>query len=385
MDLAKYATTAVLVEGRSLRSVAASTGRSKSWVARHVQLYREGGEAALEPKRRAPVTAKNRTSAIVEDAIVAMRKQLTDDGWDAGAKTIQWHLNESGVVAPALATIHRVLQRRGFVTPQPQKRPRSSWIRFESQLPNETWQSDMTHWHLEDAQPVEIVNFIDDYSRSVLCSHVVPVATAAEVVRLFFATTDLYGLPSSVLSDNGAIYTAAYRGSHTGLEIELAMLGIRFKHGKPYHPQTQGKVERYHLTLKKWLRKQPVAASIEELQSQIDGFVKYYNEKRPHQARGCPPMRAWRELDKATPEIDGQPLLAKTRVRHDHVDRWGAVTLRYRRKLHHIGVGRPNRGKRVIILMADLDVRVIDEDGVLLRHFELDPSVDYQAKSRDIV
>jgi transposase InsO family protein len=385
MDLAKYATTAVLVEGRSLRSVAASTGRSKSWVARHVQLYREGGEAALEPKRRAPVTAKNRTSAIVEDAIVAMRKQLTDDGWDAGAKTIQWHLNESGVVAPALATIHRVLQRRGFVTPQPQTRPRSSWIRFESQLPNETWQSDMTHWHLEDAQPVEIVNFIDDYSRSVLCSHVVPVATAAEVVRLFFATTDLYGLPSSVLSDNGAIYTAAYRGSHTGLEIELAMLGIRFKHGKPYHPQTQGKVERYHLTLKKWLRKQPVAASIEELQSQIDGFVKYYNEKRPHQARGCPPMRAWRELDKATPEIDGQPLLAKTRVRHDHVDRWGAVTLRYRRKLHHIGVGRPNRGKRVIILMADLDVRVIDEDGVLLRHFELDPSVDYQAKSRDIV
>ena len=385
MDLAKYATTAVLVEGRSLRSAAASTGRSKSWVARHVQLYREGGEAALEPKRRAPVTAKNRTSAIVEDAIVAMRKQLTDDGWDAGAKTIQWHLNESGVVAPALATIHRVLQRRGFVTPQPQKRPRSSWIRFESQLPNETWQSDMTHWHLEDAQPVEIVNFIDDYSRSVLCSHVVPVATAAEVVRLFFATTDLYGLPSSVLSDNGAIYTAAYRGSHTGLEIELAMLGIRFKHGKPYHPQTQGKVERYHLTLKKWLRKQPAAASIEELQSQIDGFVKYYNEKRPHQARGCPPMRAWRELDKATPEIDGQPLLAKTRVRHDHVDRWGAVTLRYRRKLHHIGVGRPNRGKRVIILMADLDVRVIDEDGVLLRHFELDPSVDYQAKSRDIV
>jgi transposase InsO family protein len=385
MDLAKYAVTAVVVEGRSVRSVAASTGRSKSWVARHVALYREGGDEALEPKKRGPVSAKNRTSALIEDAIVAMRKQLSDEGWDAGARTIQWHLNESGASAPARATIHRVLQRRGFVTPQPQKRPRSSWIRFESNLPNETWQSDMTHWHLEDDQPVEIVNFIDDYSRAVLCSSVVKVATSAEVVRLFFATTDLYGLPSSVLSDNGAIYTAAYRGSHTGMEIELAMLGIRFKHGKPYHPQTQGKVERYHLTLKKWLRKQPASSSIEELQSRIDGFVKYYNEKRPHQARNCPPMRAWRDLDKATPEIDGQPLLAKTRVRHDHVDRWGAVTLRYRRKLHHIGVGRPNRGRRVIILMADLDVRVIDEDGVLLRHFELDPTIDYQAKSRDIV
>jgi transposase InsO family protein len=201
MDLAKYAVTAVVVEGRSLRSVAASTGRSKSWVGRHVQLYREGGDEALEPKKRGPVTAKNRTSAVVEDAIVAVRKQLDDHGWDAGAKTIQWHLNDDGLPAPALATIHRVLQRRGFVTPQPQKRPRSSWIRFESALPNETWQSDMTHWQLEDGEGVEIVNFIDDYSRAVLCSSVLKVATSAEVVRLFFATTDLYGLPASVLSD----------------------------------------------------------------------------------------------------------------------------------------------------------------------------------------
>jgi transposase InsO family protein len=385
MDLAKYAVTAVVVEGRSLRAVAASTGRSKSWVARHVQLYREGGDEALEPKKRGPVTAKNRTSALVEDAIVAMRKELTERGWDAGARTLHYHLGESGFEVPALATIHRVLQRRGFVTPQPQKRPRSSWIRFESSLPNETWQTDMTHWHLENEEPVEIVNFIDDYSRAVLCSHVVTVATSVDVVRLFFATTDLYGLPASVLSDNGAIYTTAYRGAHSGMEIELALLGIRFKHGKPYHPQTQGKVERYHLTLKKWLRKQPASSTIEELQLRIDGFVKYYNEQRPHQARNCPPMRAWRELDKATPELDGQPLLAKTRVRRDRVDRWGAVTLRYRHRLHHIGVGRPNRGKRVIILMADLDVRVIDEDGVLLRHFELNPSIDYQGKSRDII
>jgi hypothetical protein len=93
-------------------------------------------------------------------------------------------------------------------------------------------------------------------------------------------------------------------------------------------------------------------------------------------------MRAWRELDKATPEINGQPLLAKTRVRHDHVDHWGSVTLRYRRKLHHISVGRAHRHRRVIILMADLDVRVITDDGELLRHFTLDPNLDYQAKGR---
>jgi transposase InsO family protein len=125
---------------------------------------------------------------------------------------------------------------------------------------------------------------------------VLPVATAAEVMRFFYGCVERFGLPESVLSDNGAIYTTAYRGSHSGMEIELALLGIGYKHGKPYHPQTQGKVceyvERYHLTLKKWLRKQTAVASIDELQAQIDRFVTYYNEVRPHTARGCPPMDA---------------------------------------------------------------------------------------------
>jgi transposase InsO family protein len=352
-------------------------------VQRHVQLYREGGEDALAPLRRGPATARNRTASDVEDVIVAMRKELTDQGYDAGARTLRYHLAALGEDAPSLSTIHRVLVRRGFVTPQPQKRPRVTWQRFESDLPNETWQSDMTHWHLEGAVPVEIINYVDDCSRAVLCSSVVKVATAADVVRLFFATADLYGLPASVLSDNGAIYTASYRESHTGLEIDLATLGILFKHGKPYHPQTQGKVERYHQTLKKWLRKQPEAVSIEELQRQIDGFVRYYNEVRLHQAKGCPPMQVWRALDKATPTLAGQQLLAKTRVRHDRVDDTGCVTLRYRRRLHHISIGRRHKGRRVIILMADLDVRVVTDDGELIRHFTLNPTKNYQPRKDD--
>jgi transposase len=232
----------VLVEGRSVRAVAAATGRSKSWVHRHIALYRSGGEEALAPLKRGPRVPANLTSAAWEDEIVAWRKRLAEDGLDAGARTIHWHLSQTSASVPALSTIHRVLRRRGFVTPQPQKRPRSSWIRFESSLPNETWQSDMTHWHLADDEQVEIINFIDDYSRAVLASVAVPVATSSDVVRIFFDTSAAYGLPTSVLSDNGAIYTAAYRGSHTGMEIELATLGIVFKHGKPYHPQTQGKV-----------------------------------------------------------------------------------------------------------------------------------------------
>ncbi len=205
------------------------------------------------------------------------------------------------------------------------------------------------------------------------------------MVRIFFETAAIYGLPASVLSDNGAIYTAAYRGSHTGMEIELATLGITFKHGKPYHPQTQGKVERYHLTLKKWLRKKPAVATLAELQAQIDRFVHIYNEERPHTARGCPPMHAWRALDKATIESTGSRSWRTPRSADDRIDKTGRFTLRYRSKLHHVGVGRAHKGKRVLILVADLDVRVIDDDGVMLRHLELDPSVDYQGRVGDIL
>ncbi len=160
------------------------------------------------------------------------------------------------------------------------------------------------------------------------------------------------------------------------------MFGIRCKHHKPDHPPTPGQVERYHQTRKKYLRTQRQVATIEALQKQIDRFVLYYNEERPHGARGCAPMPAWRALDKATPQLEGQPILAKTRVRHDHVEHWGSVTLRYRRKLHHISIGRHHRHERVIILMADLDVRVVSDQGELLRHFTLDTTRDCQARSR---
>ncbi len=93
-------------------------------------------------------------------------------------------------------------------------------------------------------------------------------------------------------------------------------------------------------------------------------------------------MHAWRALDKATPTVAGQRIDAKTRLRYDVVDTTGKVTIRYKRQLHHIGLGRAHAGVRVIILMADLDVRVITGDGELLRHFTLDPSRNYQAVSR---
>ena len=148
MDRARYAVDAVVMEGRSLRSVASSLDMSKSWVAKQVTLYRAGGYGALVPKSKAPHRRPTQLDGELENEVMLIRKQLSEDGFDAGPLTIQYHLRQRHGSAPARSTIHRALVRRGFIVPQPQKRPRQSWQRFEAHLPNETWQADMTHWSL---------------------------------------------------------------------------------------------------------------------------------------------------------------------------------------------------------------------------------------------
>src|SRR6266571_3656367 len=179
MDLARYVVEAVALEGRSYREVAGAHGVSKSWVGKVVGRFRGGGSEAIEPRSKAPKHIPHRTAPELEDEIVALRKELSDEGFDAGAETIRHHLLRSHGDAPSVSTIWRVLRRRGFVVPQPHKRPRSSWIRFEATLPNECWQSDVTHWKLEDDTEVEIVNVIDDHSRLAVGARVFTVATAA--------------------------------------------------------------------------------------------------------------------------------------------------------------------------------------------------------------
>jgi transposase InsO family protein len=381
MDLARYVVEAVVLEGRSYREVARAHGVSKSWVAKLVGRYRLGGYPALEPRSRAPKRIPHRTSPEVEDRIVALRKELQDQGLDAGAQTIQFHLQQAGVAAPSVATIWRVLRRRGFVQPQPHKRPRSSWVRFEAVLPNECWQSDVTHWRLATGAEVDIVNFIDDHSRLAVGSRAMRVATAPQVLEVFRAAGERWGLPAALLTDNGCVYTTWHRGGPNVMQTELLSLGIDYRHSRPYHPQTCGKVERFHQTLKAFLAKQRPAASIEELQAHLDRFVTYYNEVRPHRARGrTTPQAAFRARDRARPSGPSIVVSAGARVRRDRIDAAGTVSLRHRTKLHHIGLGRAHAGKRVIMLVAGLDVRILSEDGQMLRHLTLDPSRDYQAR-----
>jgi len=379
MDLARYVVDAVVLEGRSYREVARAHGVSKSYVGKLVGRFREGGYEAISPRSRAPKRIPHRTSGGVEDEIVALRKELTELGVDAGAQTIHYHLSLRYRQTPSVSTIWRVLRRRGFVVPQPHKRPRSSWIRFEAQLPNECWQSDVTHWRLQDGVGVEIVNFIDDHSRVAVASRVLRLATAPKVLGVFRDAGARWGFPAALLTEGGCVYTTWHRGGPNVMQTELLALGIDYRHSRPYHPQTCGKVERFHQTMKAFLAKQPKARSIEELQRQIDRFVAYYNDVRPHRATGRrPPKAAFEDRDKARPSGPKIRVGQNVRVRRDRINKAGNVTLRHGTRLHHIGVGHAHIGKRVTLLVDGLDVRVISEDGELLRHLTLDLTRDYQ-------
>ena len=377
MDKVRYLVEAHLVEGRPVAALAREHGLHRATLYKALARYRVGGPEALAPKSRRPHRSPTQTPIEIEEAIVLLRKQLGDEGLDAGADTIHYHLARQFDAVPSVTTIWRILHRRGFVTPQPAKRPRSSFIRFEADLPNEMWQSDMTHWNLGDGSGVEIITFIDDCSRMIVGCDVVEVARATDVAKGFAQAGGRFGYPASVLTDNGCIYTAKHRGGKVALESQLERLGIVFKHGKPYHPQTQGKIERFQQTLKKWLAHQAPADDMAMLQRQLDWFCRYYNEVRPHRSLGRrTPKSVYDSQVKAQP---GELESTQFRVRYDRVDKAGSLTIRYHSKLHHIAVGRAYRQRAVVLLVADRDIRVVDrETGELLRQLTLDPSRDYQ-------
>jgi transposase InsO family protein len=385
MGMAQLVVTAVLVEGRAKAEVARDYGVSRRWVITLVQRFLAEGEPGLAPRSRRPHSSPARTAQAVEDEIVALRKELDRGGHEAGAATIAAHLQQRhgpGAV-PATSTIWRILSARGFVTPQPHKRPKSSYRRFCADAPNERWQLDITHYRLADHTEVEILNMVDDHSRLCLASTTRRIFTAGDVDTAFQAATSAYGDPASLLSDNGAVFTGApRRGGRVALEVTCHSRGIRFTHSRPYHPQTCGKVERFHQTLKKWLDRQPRPHTVRQLQALLDRFRDYYNQVRPHRALArSTPAQAYTARPKAVPT--GTPIdTGHYRVRHDRIDNSGVITLRHNSRLHHIGLGRRHAGTRVLVLVRDLDIRVLDTDGELLRALTLDPSRDYQPQAR---
>lgn len=256
--------------------------------------FRAEGVDGLTARSRAPRSNRRRIAVDVEDAIVALRKELTDLGVDAGAGTIQWHLGRRGGVAvPSEATIWRVLVRRGFVVPEPRKRPKSSYQRFVASTPNELWQADCVDWTIATGQ-VRILSFVDDHSRVALRVKALPEATSEATWHTFCEASALWGVPLGQLSDNGLNFSGRLRGFEVRFEVELRAIGVVAKTSRARHPQTCGKVERFQQTLKKWLRRRPLARTLTRLQAQLDEFVAYYNHRRPHRGIGRrTPAEAW--------------------------------------------------------------------------------------------
>jgi transposase InsO family protein len=387
MSKRRLVITAVLA-GTSQSEVARTYGVSQSWISRLMARYADEGSAAFEPRSRRPHTSPNAAAAATTELVLRLRKELAETGLDAGADTIGWHLTHRHQITLSRATIHRILTRAGLVTPQPAKRPKASYLRFQAEMPNETWQSDFTHYRLASGADSEIITWLDDHSRYALHVSAHPRITAPIVVATFSQAAGLHGNPASTLTDNGMVYTTRFAGGRGGrnhLEHELRRRHVAQKNSRPNHPTTCGKVERFQQTLKKWLLAQPIQpGTLAELQALIDVFVPAYNHHRPHRSlpHRATPATAYAARPKATPAADRR---ADThdRVRTDRIDKTGCVTLRVASRLHHIGVGRTHAGTHVLLLVQDLHVRIVDAaTGELLRELTIDPTRDYQPTRR---
>ena len=388
MSKARLVLTALFIEHQTPAEVAARYGVHRSWVYKLKARYEADGEAALEPRSRRPKTSPAATPAEIVDLVLRLREQLAEAGHDAGADTLLWHLAQHHEVTLSRATVHRILTRHGAITPEPKKRPRSSYIRFAATMPNECWQSDFTHYPLTDTaafpKGVEIITWLDDCTRYALHLSAHRAISTPIVLATFRKTAGQHGIPASTLTDNGMVFTVRFsggQGGRNGFEHQLRTWNVVQKNSRPNHPTTCGKVERFQQTLKKWLRAQPEQpATIAELQAVLDRFRDGYNHRRPHRSlpHRATPAALYDTIPKALPG-PSRDTDTHNRVRHDRIDKTGAVTLRVHGKLRHIGIGRTHARTHVILLVQDLDVRVVNAiTGELLRELTIDPTKDYQ-------
>jgi transposase InsO family protein len=323
------------------------------------------GEAGLELRSRAPKTVRNRIPAVVEEAIVTERKRLEAAGLDAGAASIVSYLPavlETGLKVPSEATIWRVLTRRGFIVPQPHKAPKHAYRSFAAERVNECWQIDDTDWLLADGTEVKIINIIDDCSRVLVRSKAEYRCTTETAFAAFTEGAEQWDWPERFLSDNAKEF-------RFGLAEAAAALGIAAGHSRPYHPQTCGKVERFHQTLKKWLAAQPPAATLEELQALLDRFTDIYNHTRPHRSIG---RRIPAEVHAATPKSGpaNRPLDQPTNIRHLKVRSNGVICISRR---YDISLGATYIGNTVTVVITGLNCHVFHQ-GKLIRQLTLNPN-----------
>jgi len=332
--------------------------------------YAREGDAALEVRSRAPRVVANRTVVEMEDQIVAARKELLDAGWDFGAVSVHDALVDAGVASvPSPATIWRVLCRRGFVVPEPAKRPQRAMRRFVAERANECWQFDDTTWALADGTEVKIINVVDDCTRVLVACRAVAACTSTAVFETLMDGAATWGLPQWVLCDNAK--------AHLALHDTLGALGIATHHSRPYHPQTCGKVERFHETLKQWLRARDRAATIDELHAQLDAFRERYNTQRRHRSLGRrPPADVWANTPKSGPA--DRPFEPATTIHHVVIASNGVA---YVTAGYAIGIGRAHAAQPATVVITGHACHVF-VDAHLARTLTLDPTRRSQPTNR---
>jgi transposase InsO family protein len=320
------------------------------------------------------LTSPNQTSPELEEAIVRCRKRLAENDEDAGARSIVYRLGRDGWDGvPSVATVHRILVRTGHVVSQPEKRPRSSFRRFVWPAPNGAWQIDATRWVLSGGGEVWVMDVLDDHSRLVPAAVACSGPTSDAAWNTLCVGGERFGLPAHVISDNGLCFTGRFlpEGGEVGFEHNLRAAGIGHIRSTPGHPQTCGKLERWHQTLKKWLRARSLAGSIEELQAQLDQFLTYYNTVRPHQAlHGATPLEAWQATTRDNP---GKPTPSQPGTRLSIIDGHGRISV----GSWVIQVDARLAGKQVLVIRDHLEVTIIS-DGTVLRKLSIDPTRRYQ-------
>jgi transposase InsO family protein len=331
--------------------------------------FQEEGPAGLAERSRRPIVSPAMIPVELEDEIVRLRKALPVDN---GAQTIAYHLARAGWEVPAVSTIHRALVRRGQVVPQPHKRPRSAWRRFEWPAPNDAWQIDATCWALANGAEVWIMDVLDDHSRVLIAARVCSGPTVTAAWDAFSHGAGEWGLPAHVMSDNGACFTSRLRkGRETVFEANLRALGVRHIASSPGHPQTCGKLERSHQTTKEWLDNLPPAGTPDQLQDQLDDWRRVYNFERPHSALdGATPLERWHASLPAVPgdRIPDPPAARLGRVTATGVISWGRAL---------IGVGTEHAGSHLLVVARGDHVTVWGRGG-LIRELTIDPSRTYQ-------
>lgn len=363
--------------GLDVTAVCARLGISRTTYYKYRQRFETEGVDGLLARSRRPHTSPGRLSSASEDAVVRAHKQLDADGWDCGAISIHARLlAEAGPDSspvPSLRSIHRILHRRGLVEPQPAKRTRASYRRFEFPATDDCWQIDAFEHALADGRTVVVFEVLDDHSRFLVANLAWPSEDGAGAWSAVAGAISAYGQPRMLLSDNSLAFSGARRHRRVQFETNLQALGIKPITSRPYKPTTCGKNERHHQTCQRWLRRQPPTDSPQSLQAQLDRYRELYNTGRPHQGIGMSTPAARREAGRRPLPATAEPADTRTTVTVTVTEH--TVNARGQIRLHGTGIGLGSQwaGTRVTTFRAADHLLVFHRDE-LVRELTIDPT-----------